>query len=252
MTTLLIDLGNTALKWADADHPDEPQTFVHHGSDYLPDELVHAWLRLAPDVVVGCMVTSENLALAMAKFFNRHRIQWEWLRSARLYDGDFKLYNRYDNFQQLGSDRWHAAIGAVSLHPGRPLVVVHLGTATTIDTVTPCEDGLEFQGGRILPGPAMMYQSLIEKTRCRPGGIGFVQAFPKNTADAISTGILDATLGAMTRTCGVMERRGWKPKIVFAGGAAPLLAPYIQQEFPDAALQHNLVLRGLAHCRTTR
>ena len=43
-----------------------------------------------------------------------------------------------------------------------------------------------------------------------------------------------------------MPDTGADVKIVFAGGAAPLLAPYIRARFPQAVLKHNLVLRGLA------
>ena len=63
MTVLLIDLGNTALKWATLDSPDEPHTYVHGGSDTVPDSLLEVWLRLKPSRVVGCMVSSETLAL---------------------------------------------------------------------------------------------------------------------------------------------------------------------------------------------
>ena len=81
MTVLLIDLGNTALKWATLDSPDEPHTYVHGGSDTVPDSLLEVWLRLKPSRVVGCMVSSETLALTLTRFFNQHGIVWEWLHS---------------------------------------------------------------------------------------------------------------------------------------------------------------------------
>lgn len=246
MTVLVVDVGNTALKWATVDEPDKPHTFVHQGSDCVPDSLLHAWLNLKPTRVVGCMVSSENLALALTKLFNKHRITWDWLHSEREFNGDFKLRNCYDNYQQLGTDRWHAAIGAASLYPNRALLVIHMGTATTVDSVIPTQNGLEFLGGRILPGPTMMFDSLLRRTRCRPGGVGVYKELPQNTADAISTGIVEAHLGVIDRAAKVLEERGGKPQILFAGGAAPMLAPYLLQSYPTAVLQHNLVLRGLA------
>ena len=36
MTTLLIDLGNTALKWTPIEEPDNPHTIIHKGSNGLP------------------------------------------------------------------------------------------------------------------------------------------------------------------------------------------------------------------------
>lgn len=248
MTIMLVDLGNTALKWATSEDPESPKTFVHCGSETIPEELINDWLSVKPERVVGCMVSSEQLALSMTKFFNRHKISWDWLHSERIFEGKVKLFNRYDNYQQLGSDRWYAAIGASGLWQNEAVVVVHMGTATTVDTVVPCVDGLEFLGGRILPGPAMMFDSLVKNTKCRPGGVGVRKDFPTSTSDAISTGILEAHLGVIDRAVKFVRQKGWEPKIVFAGGAAPLLAPYIIEEYPDAVLKHNLVLRGLAMC----
>lgn len=247
MTDLLIDLGNTALKWTVSSFPDDPSTFIHQGRDQLPEELLERWLSLKPRKVVGCMVSSENLALSMIKFFNRHQIPWEWLHSERRFDGSFHLVNGYDDYEQLGSDRWHAAIGAASLVPHEPFLVIHMGTATTVDTVLPDGDCMFFKGGRILPGPSMMFDSLLKGTRCRPGHIGSESEFPTNTADAMSTGILEAHLGVIDRAVSAVIRAGFSaPRIFFAGGAAPLLAPYLKREYPQAVQQHNLVLRGLA------
>ncbi len=249
MTALLLDLGNTALKWATSDKPEEPHAYVHCGNDVVPDELLHKWLNLKPERVVGCMVSSEKFAFNITRFFNSHGIKWDWLHSDRIFEGkSLTVVNKYDNYEQLGSDRWHAVIGAASLYPGQPILVVHIGTATTADVVVPEGDRTQaFIGGRILPGPSMMTEALLTKTRCRPGRIGVRSDFPSNTADAIATAVLEAHLGIVDRSLACMCRMGYKePKLLFAGGAAPLFAPYIMQEYPQAVIKHNLVLRGLA------
>lgn len=246
MTVLLIDLGNTALKWATAETVDDPRTYVHGGHDVLPEELIQEWLRFKPCQVVGCMVSSETLALTLTRFFNQYGIHWEWLRSEKVFNGSFKLVNTYEDYQQLGSDRWHAAIGATSLFPGEALLVSQMGTATTLDTVLPIKDGSEFFGGRILAGPAMMIDSLTQNTRCRLNGIGVKKDFPLNTADAITTGIVEAHLGMIDRAMRAVKKKGFSPRLLLAGGAAPLLSPYIKDEYPQAILKHNLVLHGLA------
>lgn len=68
VTVLLLDLGNTALKWTTLDKPEEPQTYVHGGHGTPPDELLRTWSALKPTRVVGCMVSSEMLALSLTKF----------------------------------------------------------------------------------------------------------------------------------------------------------------------------------------
>ncbi len=246
VTVLLIDLGNTALKWTTLDKPDEPHTYVHGGSDVVSEALLQEWLSLRPTRVVGCMVSSETLALALTRFFNQHGMAWEWLHSEERFVGDFTLVNRYENSQQLGSDRWYAAVGAAGLYPGEALLVVHMGTATTVDTILPEGDHLAFLGGRILPGPLMMYESLVQGTRCRPEGVVRIESFPLSTDAAISTGILEAHLGVFERALKAVREKGFEARFVFAGGAAPRYASYIQAAYPQAVLKHNMVLRGLA------
>lgn len=246
MTVLLIDLGNTALKWTTLEKPDEPHTYVHGGSDFVSDALLKEWLELKTTRVVGCMVSSETIALTLTRFFNQHGIAWEWLHSEDRFEGDFTLINRYENSRQLGSDRWYAAIGAAGLYPDEALMVVHMGTATTVDTILPDGDSLSFLGGRILPGPLMMYESLVRGTRCRPEGVVRIEDFPKSTDAAISTAILEAHLGVFDRALSAIRSRGFEARFVFAGGAAPRYADYIRAVYPQAILKHNMVLRGLA------
>ena len=131
---------------------------------------------------------------------------------------------------------------------------MHIGTATTADVVIPEDDKTQaFIGGRILPGPSMMTEALLTKTRCRPGRIGVRSDFPTNTADAITTAVLEAHLGIVDRSLASLRKMGFDdPCLLFAGGAAPLFAPYIMQEYPQAVIKHNLVLRGLAMRATNR
>lgn len=246
MTILLVDLGNTALKWSTSDNPGEPHTYVHSGATAVSEDLLHTWMDLKPTRVFGCMVSSEALALSLTKFFNRCQINWEWLQSEKTFEGPFFLENAYSNVHQLGSDRWHAAIGAVSLFPNEALIVAQLGTATTVDTVIPTEKGMKFLGGRILAGPSLMVSALTGATQCRYEKVGESVPFPLNTVDAISTGIIEAHIGVFELARRAIREKGFEPRIVFAGGAAPLMAPYITKAFPDAVQMHNLVLHGLA------
>ena len=62
---------------------------------------------------------------------------------------------------RLGVDRFVAAIGAFHLASGHPVCVVNIGTAMTIDLV----DGSgRHRGGVIVPGPSLMVSSLLTKT----------------------------------------------------------------------------------------
>ena len=144
--------------------------------------------------------------------------------------------NGYDTPQQLGADRWAALIGARALHAG-PAVVVMAGTATTIDALD--AQGL-FRGGLILPGLALMRAALARNTADLPHAAGHYRAQPTNTDDAIVSGAIHATLGAIER---IHATLGEDALCLLSGGAAQELAPQLDLPF---RLIDNLVLEGLA------
>ena len=133
MTTLLIDLGNTALKWTPIEEPDNPHTIIHKGSTHFKEELYDLWLNMRPKRIIGCTVAAPVVAFSLTKFFNDHGIRWNWVRTQPSFHGRMTLNNCYENPGQLGADRWYAAVGAADamLEERRSLLVVHTGTATT-------------------------------------------------------------------------------------------------------------------------
>jgi type III pantothenate kinase len=110
------------------------------------------------------------------------------------------------------------------------------GTATTIDQLD--ATGV-FRGGLILPGLELMRRSLARHTADLPFANGCYQETPRNTDDAIVSGTLHATLGAIERMRFALDAEA---TVLLSGGAAPQLAPYC----PAGTLPvENLVLEGL-------
>ena len=172
MTTLLIDLGNTALKWTPIEEPDNPHTIIHKGSTHFKEELYDLWLNMRPKRIIGCTVAAPVVAFSLTKFFNDHGIRWNWVRTQPSFHGRMTLNNCYENPGQLGADRWYAAVGAADamLEERRSLLVVHTGTATTVDSILYRESGVyDFMGGRITLGPTLMKTFL---TKGIPSQIG--------------------------------------------------------------------------------
>ena len=116
---------------------------------------------------------------------------------------------------------WAAVIGAYRLF-GAAAVVVNAGTALTVDAVT--GDGV-FAGGMIVPGAELMRLALAENTaglKRRPGAFSF---FPDATGDAIMSGAINASCGAIERMARFLEDAGQSaPLCVISGGGAALLA----------------------------
>jgi type III pantothenate kinase len=147
--------------------------------------------------------------------------------------------NSYRIPAQLGTDRWAALIGARALGAGAKLVVV-AGTAMTIDALT--AEGL-FLGGVIVPGLMLMHGALHDNTAQLGVTPGKFDAFPKETGDAIASGALQASVGAVMRLREALRAHVQsEPECLVSGGAAGLLAPHLP--FP-AAIRDNLVLDGL-------
>ena len=246
---LLIDAGNTAVKWTTADA-------AHFGSavgrldNATPDFEAQLAARLATTpafgAAVGCCVAGDALRDAIGRAVCAHGGRSPaWLQSQAAHDTAPTLASRYRDPGQLGADRWHAMLGARSLHPHSALVVVHSGTATTIDCVS--ADGV-FVGGAILPGTDLMLEALARRTARLPHARGAAVAFPDNTDDALATGIADAQTGAVERIAARFAAgQGAAVTLLLGGGAAAALHARVQ---PGAAiarieLAHNLVLRGL-------
>lgn len=148
---------------------------------------------------------------------------------------------------RLGVDRMLAMIAAHRRFAGRPVCAVAVGTAMTVDLVE--SDGSHF-GGAIIPAPPLMMASLLDSTngirrRAQGGAAGKGRAlFRRSTRAAVEQGARYAAAAAVDRA--VSEARalaGRTPKLVLTGGGAPDLLPLIRS---SSVLVPDLVLEGLA------
>lgn len=232
---LLLDAGNTRLKWGLREGP----AWRRQGTLDLGDrEGIAALLPAVSEHVLACNVAGQAVAHGIEDTVSAFGVPLAWFHSSAACCG---VTNGYDNPGQLGTDRWAALIGARNLHPGAALVVM-AGTATTIDVLK--ADG-RFCGGLILPGLDLMHRSLARNTAGLPEAQGTYHDLPANTDDAIESGALHATLGAIERmgrrSFGNVASAGFS--VILSGGAADRLAAHLER----APIRiDNLVLEGLA------
>jgi len=247
---LLVDAGNTRIKldWLKAGSAcragrvhaftlDEPET----ARDWL------STLPARPSRALGVNVAGEPVALMLESLLGR---PVEWVKAGASALG---VRNGYRDPAQLGADRWAAMLGlarhererrsttasaiesnAAAPWPGRACALLaNFGTATTIDTLRPLTEvpaggdavegaGFEFQGGVILPGPALMLSSLSEGTANLPLGQGDAALYPTHTLQAIATGVAAAQAGAVLRQwMAGLEQGGLPPEVYVSGGGWP-------------------------------
>lgn len=226
---LCLDAGNTRLKYGLHDGSGwRGQDALNH--DAL-DELISG-LPARPTRIVACNVAGEALRQRIEALAESLGLPLDWLTSTAAACG---VRNAYDTPQQLGADRWAALIGARAQH-SEACVVVMAGTATTIDTLG--DTGL-FCGGLILPGLSLMRTALASGTADLPHATGRFRPLPTNTDDAIVSGAIHATLGAIERMRATL---GDKTLCLLSGGASAELAPHLDSPH---RLIDNLVLEGL-------
>src|SRR4029077_11514362 len=82
----------------------------------------------------------------------------QYIRSTRRTAG---VRNGYVQTWRLGADRWGAMLGARPVFRGRALCVVDVGTALTLDLL---DAHGHHRGGLLVPGPALMVESLLSNT----------------------------------------------------------------------------------------
>jgi type III pantothenate kinase len=231
---LLVDAGNTRVKWAIAVDGAAPGEWVAHGAAAHADldSLGAAWAAHAPTRAIVSNVAGVALGERLAALLP---VAPSWFVSRAELAG---LRNRYRDPSRLGADRFAAALGARALAPGRALVVANCGTATTVDALS--RDG-EFLGGMILPGLGLMLRSLARNTAQLPqvaAGSSLPPVFADNTDEAILSGCIAAQVGAIERACAALPAE----LCIVSGGAAGQVAPALG--VPHWMLD-NIVLVGL-------
>ena len=149
---------------------------------------------------------------------------------------------RLENPGQIGSDLVAADVAALAEHQP-PLIVIDMGTATTMTVLDPSGAHL---GGCVCPGVKISLESLTAKTSLLPG-IQLDkprQALGRNTADAMRSGIM---FGAAAMLDGMidrfMEETGWEFTIVATGGLAKRIVPLCRHEI---LYDRHLIIKGLA------
>lgn len=231
---LLLDVGNSRCKWALV----QDGAWVRQGAAGNTEWVaLHQALSALPPP--GRILISNVAGEAMVQRLRTVCGEWgrllEFVTASAAQCG---VRNGYQQPERLGSDRWAALIAAWR-HVRGACLVVNCGTATTVDALSP--QG-EFLGGLILPGVSLMQHSLAANTAQLAAEEGTLQDFPRNTADAIHSGMMRATVGAIRHQFGLLQERAGTVRCLIGGGAAGVIQAHL--DLPSEQVD-NLVLRGL-------
>ncbi|MDD2700070.1 MAG: type III pantothenate kinase [Sideroxydans sp.] len=231
---LLLDIGNSRCKWALLENGVWlRQGVLENGElERLPALIdgIAAHTRVMVSNVAGDMV-AEKLRGYLAAL---HCVP-EFIRAEAERCG---VRNGYSLPQQLGSDRWAALIAARHQVSGACLIA-NCGTATTIDALS--AQG-EFLGGLIMPGISLMSSSLSANTAQLGSNGGVLHDFPQNTADAMHSGAVRATQGAIRHQFDLLRQREGSARCLVSGGASGAVMNGLAM---PCEFDEHVVLRGL-------
>ena len=232
---LLIDAGNTRIKWARV----EGSRWIERGIAFHDDlgSLAEAGRNLGDEG--QCWIASvagETRNRVIERSLPIAGLTLHWLETGERQCG---VINHYSPPQQLGVDRWMALLGARQ-RSRETCLVVSAGTAMTVDALT--AEG-HFRGGIIVPGRELMETSLSHGTALVGQAAGQVRPFPCNTADAVRSGSVTALAGAVTLMHARLAALGeGEPRCLVTGGDAGLVLPLLS--FPAEQVA-ELVLEGI-------
>ncbi len=236
---ILLDIGNTRLKWAVVDNN---QSFQYKAAlDYRAEgfmaSLVQSWKKISmPEKIVISSVGSVELIEKLQQLINDlwSDVELIFAKSSSYCAG---VSNAYQQPEKLGVDRWMALLAAHQQFV-EDVCIVDCGTAVTIDFMTA---GGQHSGGVISPGLALMKKSLLHDTAVLPL---ITREFVTGPADFTEAAIYSGTLFSVSGLIEYMLRQqNFSGRLILTGGDAGLIAGTIHY---DAIIEPHLVLKGLA------
>jgi type III pantothenate kinase len=237
MTHLLVDIGNTRIKWAIASGEEiiDGTPLVHE--QLAPSILFDAWKNLSTPSRMGVSCVSSVLLLELVESVATSLWPAIDIQVIESKADAFGVRNTYLCPEKLGVDRWLSMI-AVRHQYALRACIVDCGTAITIDLLE--ANGL-YQGGIISPGLTLMKSSLSQATELlQLDTQNHPLGFANSTVQGIYTGTLWSAIGLIEY---VKRKSPENTTLILTGGDAQLIAKHIDCEF---IVDSILVMRGLS------
>lgn len=234
-TTLLLDAGNSRLKWSvlQAGRRTQQQALAYPkgvSADQAAPGIIAELLATHPvQRVVLVHVLGDDFSQRAAHICQLKAVELQVVKSAANTYGIKLAYSKPAHF---GADRLVGLAAARFLAAGQDAIFIDCGTAVTVDGLL--ADGTHL-GGLIAPGLGLLSDSLIQRTQARHMDTSLFddpQIFTDNTAAAIGSGCLFALAGSIEGICQRMQQQmATTPLKIICGGDAVRVHPLLQGEF---------------------
>lgn len=239
---LLLDIGNTALKWATyCNQQVLASGVVPHQKDItMALQAIACDLSAVGSVLVANVMGESSNGVISDYFYQQADITVHIIKPRAK---GFDVKNGYAVPERLGVDRWMALIAARKISK-QTLLIVDSGTATTFDALTSLGEHL---GGLIMPGLGLMHESLLNETSIPT--VPFVDVdddFASDTLEAVSSAAILSTVALIERLYQALgNRTGSSPQLIMTGGNAKVVGAQLGL---DGAIRYEprLIMQGLA------
>jgi type III pantothenate kinase len=235
---LLIDIGNTRLKWGLYTEGKIYHTvaLAHQSTDFI-QQLSAVWQALAaPEKLAIASVSANSITTEVIYLAQR---LWTGIPIIRVNSmaKAFGVNNGYLHPKQLGVDRWLSLVASYHQYQ-QAAWIVDCGTAITLDFI---DDQGQHGGGLISPGLQLMKTALLTHTSI----VNFSEqdyylSLANHTNQALVNGTLYAAIGLIHQ---LINRQPLKAIVILTGGDSSIIAKHLSLPF---IIEADLVLKGLA------
>jgi type III pantothenate kinase len=184
---LAIDIGNTSIKYGVFSQNKLLTSGVVKDSDFSKLKEILASHKIVNIVYATVTEIPHELKVILNDFSSVIALQTDTL---------LPFQNKYLTPETLGKDRLANVCGALSLFPGRNVLVIDVGTCIKYDIIT--FDG-QYLGGGISPGMRMRFKALNDQTAQLP--LISPQLEPRligrNTEESILSGVMNGMMSEL-------------------------------------------------------
>lgn len=240
MNTLTIDIGNSSVK-VDA-WDDDGVLGRYLEGDVTSDQII----KLAEILDIKGIIIS-SVRKDSSEFIDSLRARFR--DTIVVFDNpEIRKYYSLNYEGEVGPDRFAAFLGAKVFFGNKPMMIVDIGTAITIDIA----DKGEFYGGNISLGIQGRLKALSESTGKLPliNKLESVTGFGHDTASAIMNGVKNGVRGEIYYSARLAKQKYDIKVVMVTGGGCREIYPVVPQDIRDMEDKY-LVGRGLDyHLRT--
>jgi type III pantothenate kinase len=257
MKTLLIDAGNSHLKWATLAGKNLSKQQNRSYKEKPPAKLFEAVVEsnhAEIDSILMVSVLGKKFLNEVHKIAVKHKVKITNIESISQLAG---IKNGYNKPHKLGADRLVAMVAAFKIsntntEQTQACIIIDSGTATTIDAV---DANGQHLGGVIMPGLNLCAESLLENTELislwNNDKDEFVaNFFSRDTSQAIANGCVLGLAGGIDSICNKMEstlikqakEKGITINKIICGGSSRKILPHLQNDYN---YNENLLMIGL-------